>query len=64
MRLSLIHISMDTPIPQAERVVSAGKGIGEKKNMKLVESLAKAAGAAIGCLLYTSEKIMEGVGIH
>ena len=39
---------MDTPIPQAERVVSAGKGIGEKKNMKLVESLAKAAGAAIG----------------
>lgn len=33
---------MDTPIPQAERVVSAGKGIGEKKNMKLVESLAKA----------------------
>ena len=37
-----------TSIPQAERVVSAGKGIGEKKNMKLVESLAKAAGAAIG----------------
>ena len=39
---------MDTPIPKAERVVSAGKGIGEKKNMKLVEGLAKAAGAAIG----------------
>ncbi len=29
-------------------MVSAGKGIGEKKNMKLVEELAKAAGAAIG----------------
>lgn len=40
-----VGIPMDTPIPQAERVVSAGKGIGEKKNMKLVESLAKAAGA-------------------
>ena len=45
---SPVGIPMDTPIPQAERVVSAGKGIGEKKNMKLVESLAKAAGAAIG----------------
>jgi rubredoxin len=33
---------------QAERVVSAGKGIGDKKNMKLIEQLAKAAGAAIG----------------
>ena len=43
-----VGIPMDTPIPQAERVVSAGKGIGEKKNMKLVEALAKAAGAAIG----------------
>ena len=43
-----VGIPMDTPIAQAERVVSAGKGIGEKKNMKLVEALAKAAGAAIG----------------
>ena len=43
-----VGIPMDTPIPKAERVVSAGKGIGEKKNMKLVEGLAKAAGAAIG----------------
>lgn len=38
----------DTPIPQAERVVSAGKGIGPQKNMKLIEALAHAAGAAIG----------------
>ncbi|MDF2838883.1 MAG: acyl-CoA dehydrogenase/protein FixB [Evtepia sp.] len=42
-----VGIPMDTPIAQAERVVSAGKGIGEKKNMKLVENLAKAAGAAV-----------------
>ena len=40
-----VGIPMDTPITQAERVVSAGKGIGEKKNMKLIEDLAKAAGA-------------------
>ena len=29
-------------------MVSAGKGIGSKENMKLIEDLAKAAGAAIG----------------
>ena len=43
-----VGIPLDTPIPLAERVVSAGKGIGEKKNMKLIEALAKAAGAAVG----------------
>ena len=43
-----VGIPIDTPIVQAERVVSAGKGIGDKKNMKLIEALAKAAGAAIG----------------
>ncbi len=43
-----VGIPLDTPITKAERVVSAGKGIGEKKNMKLVEQLAKAAGAALG----------------
>ena len=43
-----VGIPMDTPIAQAERVVSAGKGIGEKENMQLIEDLAKAAGAAIG----------------
>ena len=31
--------AIDTPITQAERVVSAGKGIGVKENMKLIESL-------------------------
>ncbi len=43
-----VGIPADTPISQAERVVSAGKGIGEKENMKLIEALAQAAGAAIG----------------
>ena len=43
-----VGIPTDTPISQAERVVSAGKGIGKKENMKLIEALAQAAGAAIG----------------
>lgn len=41
-------IDINTPISQAERVVSAGKGIGSKENMKLIEDLAIQAGAAIG----------------
>lgn len=43
-----VGIAADTPIAQAERVVSAGKGIGCKDNMQMIEALAKAAGAAIG----------------
>ncbi|MDE7435043.1 MAG: acyl-CoA dehydrogenase family protein [Lachnospiraceae bacterium] len=43
-----VGIPSDTPIAKAERVVSAGKGIGKKENMKMIEDLAKAAGAAIG----------------
>lgn len=43
-----VGIPIDTPIPQAERVVSAGQGIGSKENMKLIEDLARAAGAAVG----------------
>ena len=43
-----VGIPMDTPIAQAERVVAAGKGIGSKENMKLIEELARQAGAAIG----------------
>ena len=43
-----VGIPMDTPIARAERVVSAGQGIGDQKNMKLIERLAKAAGAAVG----------------
>lgn len=43
-----VGIPLDTPISQADRVASAGKGIGEKANMKLIEDLAIQAGAAIG----------------
>ena len=43
-----VGIPADTPIPLAQRVVSAGKGIGSRENMKLIEELAKQAGAAIG----------------
>ena len=43
-----VGIPLDTPISDAERVVSAGKGIGEKANMKLIEELARQAGAAVG----------------
>ncbi len=43
-----VGIPSDTPIIEAERVVSAGQGIGPIENMKLIEDLAKAAGAAIG----------------
>ncbi|NLY10060.1 MAG: acyl-CoA dehydrogenase [Tissierellia bacterium] len=43
-----VGIPADTPIYDAERVVSAGKGIGPVENMKLIEDLAYQAGAAIG----------------
>lgn len=43
-----VGIPLDTPITQAERVVSAGVGIGSKENMKLIQELATQAGAAIG----------------
>lgn len=43
-----VGIAMDTPIAEAERVVSVGKGIKEKKNMSLIQDLAKNMGAAIG----------------
>jgi alkylation response protein AidB-like acyl-CoA dehydrogenase len=44
-----VSIPTDTPISAADRVVAAGLGIGSQKNMTLVEDLARAAGAAIGC---------------
>ena len=43
-----VGIPINTPIIDAERVVSIGKGIGAKENMKLAEDLARAAGAALG----------------
>jgi alkylation response protein AidB-like acyl-CoA dehydrogenase/rubredoxin len=43
-----IGIPVTTPIIDAERVVSVGKGIGKKENMNLAQDLAKAFGAALG----------------
>ena len=43
-----VGIDMDTPISEAERVVSVGKGIGDEKNMELARKLAINAGAALG----------------
>ncbi|MDR2486669.1 MAG: acyl-CoA dehydrogenase family protein, partial [Clostridiales Family XIII bacterium] len=43
-----VGIPIDTPIIDAERVVSMGKGIGDKKNVQVAIDLAKAAGAALG----------------
>ena len=43
-----VGIDPDTPISQADRVVSAGKGIGAIENMELIRALAYQAGAAVG----------------
>lgn len=43
-----VGIDPMTPITLADRVVSAGKGIGSRENMKLIEELAYQAGAAVG----------------
>ena len=43
-----VGIPIDTPIVAAERVISAGQGIGERENMKLIEDAARSLGAAIG----------------
>ncbi len=51
-----VGIDPMTPIVDADRVVSAGKGIGDKKNMKLIEDLAKQAADAFG-----SFKSLDGV---
>ena len=52
-----VGIDIDTPIVQAERVVSAGKGIGSEENMKLIRDLAAAAGAAVGCSRPVAEQL-------
>ena len=43
-----VGIDLDTPITKADRIVSAGRGIGKKENMELIKNLAVQAGAAIG----------------
>lgn len=51
------EIALDTPITEAKRVVAAGKGIGEKENMKLIEDLAKAIGGAVGASRPVAESL-------
>ncbi|MDO5715449.1 MAG: acyl-CoA dehydrogenase family protein [Tissierellia bacterium] len=43
-----VGIDIDTPVYEAERVVSVGKGIGGEENMDIAKELAHAAGAALG----------------
>ena len=43
-----VGIDLGTPISLADRVVSAGKGIGDRRNMDMIKALAIQAGAAIG----------------
>lgn len=43
-----VGIDINTPIADAERVVSVGKGIGSEENMELARQTAKAFGAALG----------------
>ncbi|MDO5713079.1 MAG: acyl-CoA dehydrogenase family protein [Tissierellia bacterium] len=52
-----VGIDIDTPINEAERVVSVGKGIGNEENMEMAEELAKNAGAALGCSRPVAEKM-------
>ncbi|MEG0365079.1 MAG: FAD-binding protein, partial [Erysipelotrichales bacterium] len=51
-----VGIPLDTPIAKAERVISAGLGIGAKENMKLIEDLAYQAGGAVGSSRPVAEK--------
>ena len=43
-----LRVDPATPIAAAERVVSAGQGIGSIENMELIKALAEKMGAAIG----------------
>ncbi len=52
-----VGIDIDTPIIEAERVVRR-QGSRLKENMKLIEKLAKAAGAAVGSSRPVAEQLM------
>jgi len=47
-----------TPVTEADRLVSVGRGIGKKKNLAAIEELAYQAGAAISC----SRPVAEALG--
>lgn len=50
-------VDIDTPIAQAERVVSVGLGIGSQENLELVKALAIQVGAALGASRPISEML-------
>ena len=52
-----LRVPKDTPIVAAERVVSAGLGIGTKENMLLIEKLAEQVGAAVGSSRPVAEEL-------
>lgn len=52
-----VGIPMDMPISQADRVVGVGRGIGGKRNLPLIEELAKQSGGAIGSSRPVSETL-------
>jgi len=53
-----ITAPIDTPVAQADRLVSAGRGIGARENMQLIIELAQAAGAAVS----SSKPVAESLG--
>ena len=46
-----------TPVEEAERAVSVGMGLIIKKNMPMIEELAKSAGAALACSRPAAERL-------
>lgn len=53
-----VGIPMDTPVADADRIISVGNGIGCKENMAMIEELAKQAGACLGA----TRPIVETLG--
>ena len=52
-----VGLDYQTPIPQADRVICVGKGIGDAENLKLIGTLAHQAGAAIGSTRPVAESL-------
>jgi len=52
-----VGLDPETPIATAGRVICAGKGIGDKKNLEMIKALAYQAGAAIGCSRPVAESL-------
>lgn len=53
-----VGVDIWSPVTEVARLVSAGQGIGEEKNMEMIEELAHAAGAAVS----SSRPVAENLG--